>query len=176
MTVALVTAALVALSVLVILRPLALGRARPLTPAGPADEARDRLLRQLRDLDEDLASDKLDAADHARLRAPVERAAAEVLHELSVGAAAQARRAGRGPTSGPDGSPDRSPHRSADHIGSEPGGQRERPRGTRRRAWLVGLGAGAAVAVGVGALLVTSTAPRAPGETITGDAATGGPQ
>ena len=67
---------------LLVLRPFA--AAGPAGPAvrpagrvpGPADDQRRELLRQLRDLDDDLAAGKLSGDDHERLRGPVERAAA----------------------------------------------------------------------------------------------------
>jgi len=156
MTGILLTAALVSLSVLVILRPLALGRPTSLTMVGSDVEARDRLLRQLRDLDNDLAAHKLDAADHARLREPVERAAADVLVNLSTAAAAQSAPA-------------------ADRPASRGAGTRQAPgqrraNGSRLRTRLIALVAGAAVILGLGALLATSSTPRAPGATISGDA------
>lgn len=158
---ALLAAALASLSVLVILRPLALGRARPVMPADTEAEARDRMLRQLRDLDEDLAANKLDPKDHARLREPVERAAAEMLRTHAIEATAPRARVEERTTSAP----------SAPGI---PKGA-ERSADGRRRGWPVAAGAAAVVLAGLGVLLATSTTPRAPGATVTGDAAAGAP-
>jgi hypothetical protein len=70
---------------LLVLRPFAPARVgQPAARTGvrapdpAADESRE-LLRQLRDLDDDLAAGKLTADDHERLRTPVERAAVAVL-------------------------------------------------------------------------------------------------
>jgi hypothetical protein len=77
----LVAGALAALSVLMILRPFASTRypARARPDADPESDRGGELLRQLRDLDEDLAAGKLDEDDHRRMRGPVERQAAQVL-------------------------------------------------------------------------------------------------
>jgi hypothetical protein len=70
---------------LLVLRPFAPARVgQPAARTGvrapdpAADESRE-LLRQLRDLDDDLAAGKLTTDDHERLRTPVERAAVAVL-------------------------------------------------------------------------------------------------
>jgi hypothetical protein len=77
----LVAGALAALSVLMILRPFASPRHLALAQpdADPEGDRGGELLRQLRDLDEDLAAGKLDEDDHRRMRGPVERQAADVL-------------------------------------------------------------------------------------------------
>jgi hypothetical protein len=85
MTIVLIVAGLAFAVGLLVLRPFA--AAGPAGPAGrpagrvpsPANDERRELLRQLRDLDDDLAAGKLSGDDHERLRGPVERAAAAVL-------------------------------------------------------------------------------------------------
>jgi cytochrome c-type biogenesis protein CcmH/NrfG len=81
MIVTLVAAGLTAACVLVILRPFVNTRhtALDLTDHDPETDRGGELIRQLRDLDEDLATGKLDEHDHRRLRGPVERQAAESL-------------------------------------------------------------------------------------------------
>jgi len=140
---------------LLIMRPLAAGGHRPPDRAATAGDTRRReLLRQLRDLDDDLADGKLAEDDHARLRAPVAREAAALLSRTESAAseaAAATTAAGRADTS-PSGS----------------------PRGGRRMAVLLTLaGAGAAAAITV--LLVSTVSSRAPGQTITGDQVSGSP-
>src|SRR5690349_10261034 len=65
------------------------GRSRD-QAAGPAADRQRELLRQLRDLDDDLAAGKLSAGDHERLRWPVERAAAAVLTSTAKASTAKA--------------------------------------------------------------------------------------
>jgi hypothetical protein len=126
----------------------------------PDDDRRRELLRQLRDLDDDLAAGKLTQADHARLRDPVEREAAAVV-----------RRGGQRPagvaaviTSGTRARPAAS--------GSPQG--RDAGRRTRRRpgpiATLLAL---AGVAAGITILLVSAVSSRHPGQTITGNSVAG---
>src|SRR5215510_7597544 len=80
MTVVLISGALTFLAGMVILRPLSAARNRGQARAHDLADTRGReLLRQLRDIDDDLAAGKLTPADHARLRGPVEREAAAVL-------------------------------------------------------------------------------------------------
>jgi cytochrome c-type biogenesis protein CcmH len=70
---------------LLILRPFASARSYRHIRIRTSDEVRRReLLRQLRDLDDDLAAGKLTEADHARLRDPVEREAATVLRRVKT--------------------------------------------------------------------------------------------
>ena len=81
MTATLVAGGLAALCVLMVLRPFASTR-NPALALPEADQEGDRggeLLRQLRDLDEDLAAGKLDEDDHRRMRGPVEQQAAQAL-------------------------------------------------------------------------------------------------
>ena len=79
MTVVLISGGLTFLVGLLILRPFSVtdGRLRARAHT-PDDDRRRELLRQLRDLDDDLAAGKLTQDDHARLRDPVEREAAAV--------------------------------------------------------------------------------------------------
>ena len=146
MTATLVAGVLVALSVLMILRPFA-GPRHPALAAPDADPESDRggeLLRQLRDLDEDLAAGKLDEDDHRKMRGPVEREAAEALRHVE-------RRAERGRVGSPS-------------SGTVHQGRRPRP------SWV----ALPAVALAVAAVLVMlsgALTPRGSGQTITGGAA-----
>ena len=84
MMITLVAAGLAAACVLVILRPFVNTRhaALDLTDDDPETDRGGELIRQLRDLDEDLATGKLDEHDHRRLRGPVERQAAEALRRV----------------------------------------------------------------------------------------------
>jgi tetratricopeptide (TPR) repeat protein len=78
---ALLVGVLCALTALAVLLPMWSNgpRARGFTLAEPDEDRRRELLRQLRDIDEDLAAGKILPADHQRLRAPVEREAAMAL-------------------------------------------------------------------------------------------------
>lgn len=86
MAVTVLIGALVTLALWGILHPFATGRGRELTAtettADADEELRRSLLRQLQDVDEDLACGKLDHDDHRRLRAPLERRTAAVLRRL----------------------------------------------------------------------------------------------
>src|SRR5215510_3010738 len=80
MTAVLISGGLTFLVGLLIFRPFSVTGGHPRVPARTADDDRGReLLRQLRDLDDDLAAGKLTHGDHARLRDPVEREAAAIL-------------------------------------------------------------------------------------------------
>jgi len=80
MTVVLLSGGLTFLVGLLILRPFSVTDGRLHVRAdAPDDDRRRELLRQLRDLDDDLAAGKLTRDDHARLRDPVEREAAAFL-------------------------------------------------------------------------------------------------
>jgi hypothetical protein len=80
MTVVLIIGGLTFVVGLLILRPLSITGGRVQVGARNPDDGRRReLVRQLRDLDDDLAAGKLTRADHVRLRGPVEREAAAVL-------------------------------------------------------------------------------------------------
>jgi len=144
MTAALVAGGLVALSVLMVLRPFA-STGHPALARPDADQEGDRggeLLRQLRDLDEDLAAGKLDEDEHRRMRGPVERQAAEVLRRAQ-------------------GRPADSPQPVKSSRGS---------RGHGRRAAWVGVTAGAVAVACVWVLLSGALIPRGTSPTITGEA------
>ena len=71
---------LTALAALAVLLPLAAGRrGRGFEADAPGEDRSRELLRQLADLDDDLAQGKLLPEEHQRLREPLERAAAAVL-------------------------------------------------------------------------------------------------
>lgn len=128
---------------LLILRPFASAQGHRNVRIHTADEVRRReLVRQLRDLDDDLAAGKLTDADHVRLRKPVEREAAAVLRRIK----AQGRTASPPP-----------PLRDA--------GTRAK-RWRRRTVTLLALVAGLA---SVAILLAGAISPRSGGPTITGD-------
>jgi cytochrome c-type biogenesis protein CcmH/NrfG len=128
----------------------------------PDDDRRRELLRQLRDLDDDLAAGKLTQADHVRLRDPVEREAAAVLRRRAQG---QDQAAGTavvtpGVRSGP--------------VTSGPPQGRGTGGGVRRRSGrTVTLLALAAAAGSITFLLVGAISSRHPGQTITGNQVAG---
>lgn len=151
---------------LLILRPFSATsgyrRIRTRTRTQTADEVRYReLLRQLRDLDDDLAAGKLTEADQALLRAPVEREAADVLGRVT----ARRRTAeSAGVTSGS----------ASKATGSRPARGRGAGAGTTRwrRRTVVALALAAGLA-GVTVLLVNATSPRGERQAISGDPAAG---
>jgi cytochrome c-type biogenesis protein CcmH/NrfG len=165
---------------LLILRPLS-GRPVRLRVQGhdPDDDRRRELLRQLRDLDDDLAAGKLTAGDHARLSDPVERAAAAALRRTARGPADGTGGGRYGASSGPA-TP--GPARSRDAAlgqardpapgqARDPGaGGRWAGRWSRRTATLLAL---AAAAAGVAVLLAGAVSARRPGQTITGNSVAG---
>jgi cytochrome c-type biogenesis protein CcmH/NrfG len=104
-------------------------------------DRRRALLRQLRDLDDDLAAGKLTEADHSRLREPLEREAAAALAASRNEGTAAARR------------------NSAT--------ARRGPRSRRARVLVPAIVAVAAVA-GVAALLAGAVTPRGTGQTVSG--------
>jgi cytochrome c-type biogenesis protein CcmH/NrfG len=157
---------------LLILRPFSGKAVRPQVQGhDPDDDRRRELLRQLRDLDDDLAAGKLTADDHARLRDPVERAAAAALHRKAQGPA-DGTGGGRygassGPaTPGPVRPRDAGPGQARD---TGPGGPGAR-RWSRRTATLLAL---AGAAAGVAVLLAGAVSARRPGQTITGNSVAG---
>ena len=141
----------------VILRPFSDAHRRSHARVPASDEVRRReLLRQLRDLDDDLAAGKLTAADHARLARPVERAAAVIL-----------RRAGRrgvaaGGLTGPGA--------RASGASAIRHGRRAPKRWRRRTVTIVALGGGL---VGVTLLLLGAVTPRTAGQTTSGEQVAG---
>jgi tetratricopeptide (TPR) repeat protein len=104
-------------------------------------DRRRALLRQLRDLDDDLAAGKLTEADHSRLREPLERDAAAALAASRQEGTAAARR--------------------------DSATARRGPRSRRARAIVPAIVAVAAVA-GVAALLAGAVTPRGTGQTVSG--------
>lgn len=148
---------------LLILRPFSTGRGRVHVRATTSDEDRRReLLRQLRDLDDDLAAGKLTAADHERLRDPVEREVTAVLGRIKAHG-----RAGGASDPAAKGSASANP-------ASRPGPDAHSG-GRRWRRRTVGLVAFAGAAASVTILLLGAVTPRSAGQTISGDAVGEGP-
>jgi tetratricopeptide (TPR) repeat protein len=160
MTVVLIIGGLTFVVGLLILRPLSIAGGRVQVGAHSPDDGRRReLLRQLRDLDDDLAAGKLTQADHVRLRGPVEREAATVLRGKT-----------RGPAYGAGGvaSSTRSGSAAADlPEGRGAAGARRWP---RRTVTLLAL-AGAAASITL--LLINALSSRTAGQAITGDSVPG---
>jgi cytochrome c-type biogenesis protein CcmH/NrfG len=161
MTVVLLSGGLTFVVGLLILRPFSAADGRLHVRARtPDDDRRRELLRQLRDLDDDLAAGKLTQADHGRLRDPVEREAAAVVR----------RRAQRPPGRA---AVVTSSTRSGPATSDSPQG-RDADRRTRRRpGTIVTLLALAGVAAGITILLASAVSSRHPGQTITGNSVTG---
>ena len=161
MTVVVISGVLTFIVGLLIMRPLAVTGGRLHVPAhAPDDDRRRELLRQLRDLDDDLATGKLTADDHVRLRDPVEREAAAVLRRKSGAPASGAGVAAASPRSG---SPAPGP----------PLGRTARGGAGRWSRWTVALLALAGAAAGVVMLLAGAVSSRLPGQTITGNSVAG---
>ena len=160
MTIAAITGGLTFIVGLLILRPFSGSDGRLYLRAHTPDDDRSRqLLRQLRDLDDDLAAGKLTQDDHVRLRDPVEREAAAFLRRTPRGAAG-----GTAVTSGPE----------SGSTTSRPPQGRVAGRGARRwRRRTVALLAVGASAASVTILLVGTVSSRHPGETITGNSVAG---
>jgi cytochrome c-type biogenesis protein CcmH/NrfG len=127
----------------------------------PLEDERRRALRQLRDLDEDRAADKLDETGYRKARAEAEAGAVAVLRALEAregtGELAAGLREVRRPA--PAG------------ASGAPGGQRPGRRRLRRAGAAL---AGLAVAGAVVALLPGAVGDRGTGQTITGQAAAPG--
>jgi len=161
MTVVVLSGGLTFVIGLLILRPFSATKGRPQLGAhAPDDDRRRELLRQLRDLDDDLAAGKLTADDHARLRGPVEREAAAVLGRTTQGPA------------GETGSVTSTARSGAATSGPPQGrGARGRARHwTSRTVTLLALGGAAA---GIAILLVGAVSSRHSGQTITGNSVAG---
>ena len=161
MTVVVLSGGLTFVIGLLILRPLSVADGRlQLRAHAPDDDRRRELLRQLRDLDDDLAAGKLTADDHVRLRDPVEREAAAVLHRKTQGLGGET-----GAVT--------SSMRSAPVTSGPPKGRDARGgagRWSRRTVTVLALaGAGAGIAI----LLVSAVSSRHPGQTITGNSVAG---
>jgi cytochrome c-type biogenesis protein CcmH/NrfG len=161
MTVVLISGGLTFLVGLLILRPFSVtdGRLRVRANA-PDDDRRRELLRQLRDLDDDLAAGKLTQDDHARLRDPVEREAAAVLGHKAQRAAGSTAVVTADPVYG---SPASGPPQDRS-AGARPG------RWRRRTMTLVAL---AGAAAGIAVLLTGAVSSRHTGQTITGNSVPG---
>jgi cytochrome c-type biogenesis protein CcmH/NrfG len=165
MTIVLLIGGLTFVVGLLVLRPFSAPGGRPHVRAhAPDDDRRRELLRQLRDLDDDLAAGKLTAGDHARLRDPVEREAAAVLRSKTPG-----------PAGGAGVATSRTRPGSA-APGPPQGGDtgRDASRGTGRwRRRTVTLLALAGAAAGAATLLAGAVSARHPGQTITGNSVAG---
>jgi cytochrome c-type biogenesis protein CcmH/NrfG len=146
---------------LLIMRPFSVeaGRLR-MRGTGPDDDRRRELLRQLRDLDDDLAAGKLTADDHVRLRDPAEREAAALLRREPAGPAGGTVAVTSSVRSGP----------------AAPGPRPRRGAGAGARRWsrrTVTLLVLAGAAAGIAVLLVGAVSARRPGQTITGNSVPG---
>jgi len=152
MTVVIIAGALTFTLGLLILGPFPGKAGRPLAQGDdPEEDHRRALLRQLRDLDDDLAAGKLTEADRVRLRDPVERETAAVLQRKTQGPAAGTAVATSGLPKGCD-------------IG------REARRRHRRTVTLLALAGAAGIIM---FLLVGAVSSRLPGQTITGNSVAG---
>jgi cytochrome c-type biogenesis protein CcmH/NrfG len=179
MTVVILAGVLTFVVGLLILRPFSGKTGRPQVRGhDPDDDRRRALLRQLRDLDDDLAAGKLTADDHTRLREPVEREAAAALTRKPQGPADGVGDGRSGPPSGPATPDPRStPATTGPPSGPGTTGARQgrdaghgARRWSRRTATLVTL---AAAAAGIAILLVGAVSARRPGQTITGNSVAG---
>ncbi|HKN97221.1 MAG TPA: tetratricopeptide repeat protein [Pseudonocardiaceae bacterium] len=153
MIITLVVVALACLAGLAVLRPFAGGTAGALhADVDPDEDLRQGLLRQLRDLDNDLEAGKLTDEEHRALRAPVETEAVAVLRRID-------RRVGSGElTTG---------LREIRPVAK----RAPAPRGRRRLRLVIGVAAGVIVVGGVVALLTGTVSPRQAGGSITGGVA-----
>ena len=161
MTAALLSGGLTFLAGLLLFRPFSVtGGHLRVRASAPEDDRRRELLRQLRDLDDDLMAGKLTRDDHARLRDPVEREAAVVLARKAPGPAGST--AVVPPATRPGPAASGPPHGR---------GAAGRPARWRRRA--VTLLALAGAAAGIAVLLVGAVSARHAGQTITGSSVPG---
>ena len=161
MTVVLLSGGLTFLVGLLILRPFSAADGRLRIGAhAPDDDRRRELLRQLRDLDDDLAAGKLTQDDHACLRDPVEREAAAVLGRKAQRPA--------GGTTVVTSAPHPGPGTSGPPHGRGAGAEARRWR--RRTVTLLAL-AGAAATIAI--LLAGAVSSRHAGQTITGNSVPG---
>jgi hypothetical protein len=165
MTIVLLSGGLTFLVGLLILRPFSVtGGHLHVRADAPDDDRRRELLRQLRDLDDDLAAGKLTRDDHARLRDPIEREAAAVLARKAQ------RPAGRTATV-------RSGSAATVTAGPRPGSAtsgppQDRGAGTGPRRWrrrTVTLLALAGAAASIAVLLTGAVSSRHTGQSITGN-------
>lgn len=150
MIITIVVVALAALAGLAVLRPFAVGRSGALhADADPDEDLRRGLLRQLRDLDNDLAAGKLTEEEHKELRAPLETEAIAVLRRID-------KRVGSGELT--TGLREIRPATTQEPV----------PAGRRRLRLVAGVAAGLIVLGGAVALLTGAVSPRQSGSTITG--------
>jgi len=170
MTVVIIAGALTFAVGLLILRPFS-GKAGRMQGRGhdPDDGRRRALLRQLRDLDDDLAAGKLTAGDHIRLREPVEREAAAALRRNAPRPADGTAVVTSGPRPGPAATGPR-PGPAATGPRQDRDAGAGAGRWSRRTAALLTL---AAAAAGIAILLVGAVSARRPGQTITGNSVAG---
>lgn len=151
MIITLVVVVLACLAGLAVLRPFAGGKAGALhADVDPDEDLRQGLLRQLRDLDNDLEAGKLTDEEHRTLRAPVETEAIAVLRRID-------RRVGSGEL--------------ATGLREIRPVTKPAPTPRRRLKLAIGVAAGLVVAGGVVALLTGTVSPRQSGATITGGVA-----
>ncbi len=156
MIVTLVVLALACLAGLAVLRPFAAGRSGALhADADPDEDLRHALLRQLRDLDNELSAGKLTDEEHRALRAPVEAEAVTVLRRID-------RRVGSGELT--TGLREIRPVEKPAPV----------PSGRRRLRLVVGFAAGLVVCGGAVVLLTGAVSPRQAGAGITGGVAAQG--
>jgi tetratricopeptide (TPR) repeat protein len=160
LTVVLVIGVLTFVAGFVVLRPFADVHRQPSRPGPASDEVRRReLLRQLRDLDDDLAAGKLTEDDHERLAGPVERQAAALLRRAKA----------QGRTPGAHGAK-AAPAKAVPTKARATTDRAAPARWRRRTVTAVALGGGAA---GVTLLLLGAVTPRTAGRTVSGDPALG---
>jgi tetratricopeptide (TPR) repeat protein len=165
---------------LLIVRPFSVTGGRlHVRDSAPDDDRRRELLRQLRDLDDDLAAGKLTQADHLRLRDPVEREAAAVLRRKTQGPAGETAVVTSGLPQGRDaaqqGRDAAQRGRDAAQRGRDAAQRgRDAGRGARRRHRRTGTLLALAGAAGIIMfLLVGAVSSRLPGQTITGNSVAG---
>ncbi|HEY2550049.1 MAG TPA: tetratricopeptide repeat protein [Streptosporangiaceae bacterium] len=192
MTILIISAVLTFAVGVLILGPFSITGGRLHVRAHNADESRRRaLLRQLRDLDDDLEAGKLTRADFDRLRGPVEREAASLLHARAADQQAADPKAADSKAADSKAADPKSPPTKADRPAAAGSGTAAAGSGTeaaaaaavaerrdgrtsgrwRRRTVLLVALAGSAAAVTV--LLVGAVSGRTPGQTITGNSAPG---
>ena len=147
---------------LLVRRGLRSRRDGPAADSAPCPESRPEtrpetsrtLLRQLGDLEDDLAAGRIEEAQYDRLRPDLEGRAAAASASEGLGEYAGSRTPSRARSAGPAAGP---------------------PRRSRRTRWLVGAALGVAATVGVATLLVGALSHRAPTEPPSGDQPAAGP-
>ena len=149
MTFAALVGALCALIGASLVRPFLAARHGPGPSPGGGPDASQALLRQLRDLDDDLAAGRVLESDHRRLRGPLERRAADALRAGAVNAGALDAAERQRPVA-----------ERTDRAASVSGPVRQIRRG-------LALAVGALAATAIAALLVGAVDQRAPGTVAT---------